>query len=130
MQRVDLPGLHPPRVSVHRLPAPPAARLRAPLLHFSLQTEEDNKALLGMQELISKLQTKVKSYKQQAENAVSVYYYPHRPHQPSKGLGPAFSLPHWRIIGKPFDPRRPSFPEVHPVELCPLSPRVSARRSK
>ncbi|KAM9350725.1 myosin-7B-like [Symphorus nematophorus] len=33
------------------------------------QTEEDRKTLLRMQELIDKLQTKVKSYKRQAENA-------------------------------------------------------------
>lgn len=44
-------------------------------LNFSLQTEEDNKTLLRMQDLINKLQTKVKSYKRQAEDAVSVSYY-------------------------------------------------------
>lgn len=38
-----------------------------------LQTEEDRKTLLRMQELIDKLQAKVKSYKRQAENAVSLY---------------------------------------------------------
>lgn len=38
-----------------------------------LQSEEDRKTLLRMQELIDKLQTKVKSYKRQAENAVSLY---------------------------------------------------------
>lgn len=43
--------------------------------NFSLQTEEDNKTLLRMQDLINKLQTKVKSYKRQAEDAVSVSYY-------------------------------------------------------
>ena len=37
-----------------------------------VQTEEDRKTLLRMQELIDKLQTKVKSYKRQAEEAVSV----------------------------------------------------------
>ena len=37
-----------------------------------LQSEEDRKTLLRMQELIEKLQTKVKSYKRQAESAVSL----------------------------------------------------------
>lgn len=37
-----------------------------------LQSEEDRKTLLRMQELIDKLQTKVKSYKRQADNAVSL----------------------------------------------------------
>lgn len=36
----------------------------------SLQSEEDRKTLLRMQELIDRLQTKVKSYKRQADNAV------------------------------------------------------------
>lgn len=45
------------------------------MLNFSLEMDEDNKTLFRMQELIDKLQTKVKSYKQQAENAVSVYQY-------------------------------------------------------
>lgn len=44
----------------------------ASLLNFSLQTDEDNQTLLRMQEMINKLQTRVKSYKRQAENAVSV----------------------------------------------------------
>jgi len=35
-----------------------------------LQTEEDQKTLLQMQDLIEKLQTKVKSFKRQSENAV------------------------------------------------------------
>lgn len=39
-----------------------------------LQSEEDRKTLMRMQDLIEKLQTKVKSYKRQAENAVSLYY--------------------------------------------------------
>ena len=38
-----------------------------------LQSEEDKKTLLRMQELIDKLQAKVKSYKKQAESAVSLY---------------------------------------------------------
>ena len=38
-----------------------------------LQSEEDKKTLLRMQELIDRLQTKVKSYKRQAENAVRDY---------------------------------------------------------
>lgn len=45
--------------------APPNASL------LFLQSEEDRKTLLRMQELIDKLQAKVKSYKRQAENAVS-----------------------------------------------------------
>ena len=36
-----------------------------------LQTEEDSKKLLRMQDLVDKLQAKVKSYKRQAEEAVS-----------------------------------------------------------
>lgn len=36
------------------------------------QSEEEKKTLLRMQELIEKLQSKVKSYKRQAENAVSL----------------------------------------------------------
>uniref|UniRef100_A0A8C4ICP1 Myosin-7B n=1 Tax=Dicentrarchus labrax TaxID=13489 RepID=A0A8C4ICP1_DICLA len=40
---------------------------------LTYQTEEDRKTLLRMQELIEKLQTKVKSYKRQAETAVSLY---------------------------------------------------------
>lgn len=42
------------------------------VLLLFLQSEEDRKTLLRMQELIDKLQTKVKSYKRQAENAVSL----------------------------------------------------------
>lgn len=44
----------------------------ASLLNVSLQTDEDNQSLLRMQEMINKLQTRVKSYKRQAETAVSV----------------------------------------------------------
>ena len=40
-------------------------------LSVFLQTEEDRKTLLRMQELVEKLQTKVKSCKRQAESAVS-----------------------------------------------------------
>lgn len=39
----------------------------------SLQSEEDRKTLLRMQELIDRLQTKVKSYKRQADNAVRLF---------------------------------------------------------
>lgn len=39
---------------------------------FWLQTEEDRKNLAHLQDLIDKLQSKVKSYKRQAEEAVSV----------------------------------------------------------
>lgn len=45
------------------------------VLRGFLQSEEDRKTLIRMQELIDKLQTKVKSYKRQAENAVSLYHY-------------------------------------------------------
>lgn len=44
----------------------------ASLLNFPPQTDEDNQTLLRMQDMINKLQTRVKSYKRQAENAVSV----------------------------------------------------------
>lgn len=40
-------------------------------LCLSLQTEEDSKNLARSQELIDKLQAKVKSYNRQAEEAVS-----------------------------------------------------------
>lgn len=42
------------------------------LFFVFLQSEEDRKTLMRMQDLIEKLQTKVKSYKRQAENAVSL----------------------------------------------------------
>lgn len=68
VQRAELPGLHVTDLSI-----PTSRCCVAHPLTLSLQTEEDNKALLRMQELISKLQSKVKSYKRQAEDAVSVY---------------------------------------------------------
>ena len=40
-----------------------------------VQAEEDRKNLLRMQELIDKLQAKVKSYKRLAEEAVSIIGY-------------------------------------------------------
>lgn len=41
------------------------------LQFYYLQTEEDRKNLARMQDLIDKLQMKVKSYKRQSEEAVS-----------------------------------------------------------
>lgn len=43
------------------------------MVALCLQTEEDRKTLLRMQDLIDKLQTKVKSYKRQAEDAVCTF---------------------------------------------------------
>jgi hypothetical protein len=38
----------------------------------NFQTEEDRKNILRLQDLVDKLQAKVKSYKRQAEEAVSI----------------------------------------------------------
>ncbi|CAL8369949.1 unnamed protein product [Lota lota] len=46
-----------------------ARRYERRVKELSYQTEEDQKTLLHMQDLIEKLQTKVKSYKRQSENA-------------------------------------------------------------
>lgn len=43
------------------------------LLPFTFQTEEDRKNVLRLQDLVDKLQTKVKAYKRQAEEAVSIF---------------------------------------------------------
>lgn len=40
-------------------------------IFFNFQTEEDRKNVLRLQDLVDKLQAKVKSYKRQAEEAVS-----------------------------------------------------------
>lgn len=40
------------------------------------QTEEDRKNLLRLQDLVDKLQLKVKAYKRQAEEAVSSWFSP------------------------------------------------------
>lgn len=40
------------------------------------QTEEDKKNLLRLQDLVDKLQLKVKAYKRQAEEAVSSWFSP------------------------------------------------------
>lgn len=81
-QRADVPGLitshRPAAASVHVLQMFCWFRSVVSLcfllvLSVFLQTEEDRKTLLRMQELIDKLQTKVKGYKRQAENAVSLY---------------------------------------------------------
>lgn len=42
------------------------------LLFKIFQTEEDRKNILRLQDLVDKLQAKVKSYKRQAEEAVSL----------------------------------------------------------
>ncbi len=38
---------------------------------FLMQTEEDKKNIIRLQDLVDKLQLKVKSYKRQSEDAVS-----------------------------------------------------------
>ena len=53
--------------------APPPNWL-LPSIH--LQTEEDKKNLLRLQDLVDKLQLKVKAYKRQAEEAVSSWFSP------------------------------------------------------
>lgn len=46
---------------------------RSKALYFLFfQTEEDRKNILRLQDLVDKLQAKVKSYKRQAEEAVSI----------------------------------------------------------
>lgn len=44
---------------------------RNPLFKILFQTEEDRKNVLRLQDLVDKLQAKVKAYKRQAEEAVS-----------------------------------------------------------
>lgn len=53
-----------------------------------LQAEEDRKNILRLQDLVDKLQAKVKSYKRQAEEAVSTG-------------GPHVPCPQWCILMKP-----------------------------
>lgn len=43
-----------------------------PFVRYVFQTEEDRKNVLRLQDLVDKLQTKVKAYKRQAEEAVSI----------------------------------------------------------
>lgn len=43
------------------------------IIFSNLQTEEDRKNVLRLQDLVDKLQAKVKSYKRQAEEAVSIF---------------------------------------------------------
>ena len=45
------------------------------LPHHLLQTEEDKKNVTRLQDLVDKLQLKVKAYKRQAEEAVSLITY-------------------------------------------------------
>ena len=46
------------------------------MIHFALyQTEEDKKNVSRLQDLVDKLQLKVKAYKRQAEEAVSLITY-------------------------------------------------------
>ncbi len=42
------------------------------MVFITFQTEEDRKNILRLQDLVDKLQAKVKSYKRQAEEAVSI----------------------------------------------------------
>lgn len=42
------------------------------MVFIIFQTEEDRKNILRLQDLVDKLQAKVKSYKRQAEEAVSI----------------------------------------------------------
>lgn len=51
-----------------------ASPSKLPPIH--LQTEEDKKNLLRLQDLVDKLQLKVKAYKRQAEEAVSLWFSP------------------------------------------------------
>lgn len=43
------------------------------MVSIIFQTEEDRKNILRLQDLVDKLQAKVKSYKRQAEEAVSIF---------------------------------------------------------
>lgn len=43
------------------------------IIFSNFQTEEDRKNVLRLQDLVDKLQAKVKSYKRQAEEAVSIF---------------------------------------------------------
>lgn len=45
---------------------------KVPVVFIIFQTEEDRKNILRLQDLVDKLQAKVKSYKRQAEEAVSI----------------------------------------------------------
>ena len=47
------------------------------LISFLFQTEEDKKNVARLQDLVDKLQLKVKAYKRQAEEAVRVHIHPH-----------------------------------------------------
>lgn len=47
--------------------------IACPMVLIILQTEEDRKNILRLQDLVDKLQAKVKSYKRQAEEAVSIF---------------------------------------------------------
>lgn len=75
-----------------------------------LQSEEDRKNLTRMQDLIDKLQSKVKSYKRQFEEAVSA-----RPQRGSPGAGDSAGPPRgWlvsrRCLTPPLSPHRSSRP--------------------
>jgi myosin protein heavy chain len=48
------------------------------MVFIIFQTEEDRKNILRLQDLVDKLQAKVKSYKRQAEEAVSILRIGHR----------------------------------------------------
>lgn len=56
------------------IPLAPPLNWLLPSIHP--QTEEDKKNLLRLQDLVDKLQLKVKAYKRQAEEAVSSWFSP------------------------------------------------------
>lgn len=86
------------------------------------QTEEDRKNLLRLQDLVDKLQLKVKAYKRQAEEAVS------DPVGPGPGEAGSWS-PGWEaknpwplsLILPPLNPHRRN----RPTPTCPSSARCS-----
>lgn len=95
-----------------------------------LQAEEDRKNLTRMQDLIDKLQSKVKSYKRQFEEAVSAH-----PPRLLLPLGRRRALPQSGAAGagglrengamrwaRGDQPRRPPLPSPHPGAAGQLQP--------
>lgn len=94
---------------------------RALARSLCLQAEEDRKNILRLQDLVDKLQAKVKAYKRQAEEAVSAGPWAPWPRAGAHPcfLGPAFSLagcnhvlrrpapPSWPTGSKPAPPPAP-----------------------
>lgn len=68
------------------------------MLPLSFQTEEDRKNVLRLQDLVDKLQTKVKAYKRQAEEAVSSFTM----REKSSGEAPSFVEPRVYRISESF----------------------------